>query len=259
MKLRMICHRCHLDNNTSISDTIDGENSVYEEPTIELDKWPYIEMRCKNGHRQRYMLATELYELLFEQATRCLIDGYYREAISTYNAALERFFEYAIEMMLKSHTDVDFTAFWKDIDKQSERQLGAYYALWVSTFHELPPKLIQNKVELRNAVVHKGKLASRAEAVEFGGYVYNYIVESSQKLDNTINAIAIKKALRITRLCEKDFAKEANDPIVVDYYGEQAYQATSSLKVLCLLNNPRIKRFEDCLTLGFGSQNLGLV
>ena len=84
------------------------------------------------------MISTELYELLFEQATRCLADGYYREAIGTYNAALERFFEYATEIMLASKSQVEFSSFWKSMSVQSERQLGAYYALWTQTFNELP-------------------------------------------------------------------------------------------------------------------------
>ncbi len=245
MKLRRICHFCLIDEG------------IHSEAAIELDKWPFIEMQCKKGYRQRFMLSTELYELLFEQATRCLHDGYYREAIGTYNAALERFFEYAIEIMLGVKSEIDFTEFWKCI-LFSERQLGAYYALWVSTFNELPIKLDEKKVKLRNDVVHNGKLASRAEAESFGEYVYNYIVPCAKKTRGISPILPFANANRIIRKSEKDIKKESTDPIYVDYHGEQSILATSTLKVSCLLNNEKICTFEDCLGQNLDNQYLEL-
>ena len=83
------------------------------------------------------------------------MDGYYRESISTYNAALERFIEYMIEiMMLSNSMNLDFNKLWKEVSNQSERQLGAFYFLYSIHFNELPPFLDKNKVALRNQVVH---------------------------------------------------------------------------------------------------------
>ncbi len=248
-----------MENDTSILELSEKDINDWEEPIIELDKWPYIEMVCKKRHRQRFMISTELFELLFEQATRCLADGYYREAIGTYNASLERFFEYATEMMMTSKSQADFSLFWKSITAQSERQLGAYYALWTLTFNELPTFLNQDKVKLRNDVVHKGKLASKKEAEDFGEYVFNYITSAANKLRENIPNLVILQIMRLARQCEKDFEKEATDPIFVNHNGEKSILATGSLKISCLLNNPEIKVFEDCLHMDFKNQSLGLI
>ena len=247
MKIKATCYFCRMEAET---DWI---------ATIELDKWPYIEMKCDKGHRQRYMMSTELYELLFEQATRCLLDRYYREAIGTYNAALERFFEYAIEMMLTSKGDIDFTQFWKSIDRQSERQLGAYYGLWASTFNELPVTLDEKKVKLRNEIVHKGKLASRKEAEEFGQYVFNYITPNAAKINSLYPGMPLTKVARTIRKSQKDIENEQKDPIFVDYCGEKSILATSILRVSCLLNNPSITSFEDCIKTENVSEYLRIV
>ena len=247
MKIKAACLLCQLEEASDWT------------ATVELDKWPYIEMKCENGHRQRFMLSTELYELLFEQATRCLMDGYYREAIGTYNAALERFFEYAIEMMLTTKANIEFTDFWKNISNQSERQLGAYYALWPVTFNELPTKLDTKKVELRNAVVHKGKLASRKEAEEFGEYVYNYIMAHAAKINELAPGLPVTHIVRIVRQCKKDFENESKDPIYVEVQGEQSVLATGFVRASCLLSNPNVKSYADCLNQNFDNQYLELV
>lgn len=143
-----------------------------------LDKWPYIEFTCKHGHNNRLIIGFELYELLFQQATYCLMDGYYRETITTYNVSLERFFEYSTEAMLLSVAkEIDIDKLWKNVKNQYERQLEAYYYMYASQFHELPQFLEPRKVELRNEVVHKGKLAGEAEAKAkaFGEYCFNYV------------------------------------------------------------------------------------
>jgi hypothetical protein len=49
------------------------------------------------------------------------------------------------------------------------------------------PHLLSNKVtELRNDVVHRGKLPSRKEAVEFGEAVYGVIQEGVRQLRATL-------------------------------------------------------------------------
>ena len=97
MKLRLACHQClwdEIDKNKDKVPQYIPEYPYWEYPTIEIDKWPYVDYICQKGHEQGVILSVELYELLFQQATYCIMDGYYREAIGTYHAALERFFEY---------------------------------------------------------------------------------------------------------------------------------------------------------------------
>ena len=114
-------------------------------------------------------------------------------------------------------------------------------------------------VQLRNDVVHKGKLATKNEAENFGKYVFEYITTAAKKLQEHIPYLLILQIKRLARQCEKDFEKEANDPIFVSHSGETSILATGSLKISCLLNNPEIKVFEDCLRIDFKNKSLGLI
>lgn len=180
MKLQVVCHECikNVPNDDLEKMGSFFSNYVYNGfPEIELDNTiPYYSYKCDKGHSTTFYLQNELYELLFQQATYCIIDGYYREAITTYNASLERFFEYAIEIIMHSNNpDVNFKNIWKQVSNQSERQLGAFYFLWTSFFKEEPPYLKRSMVTLRNDVVHKGALVSKEKSIKFGEYVFDYI------------------------------------------------------------------------------------
>lgn len=221
----------------------------WQYPVIELDKWPYIEFECANGHKQRFTLNLELYELLFQQATYCVQDGYYREAIGTYNASLERFFEYVIEILCYyNNNNIAFEDLWKNMRNQSERQLGAYYTIWSSTIKELPIFLDNDMVTLRNAVVHKGELVSREKAVAFGKYVFDYIKETLKKLYEHIEQeqLIVLKMLRLLRICKKDFENAQRNLIEMMEKGEKRYRGIGSVAMSCFLNNEKIVKYEDC-------------
>lgn len=69
----------------------------------------------------------------------------------------------------------DVAATWKLVSSQSERQLGAFYLLYLALFHTVPNP-DKKKVEFRNNVIHKGTIASTEEATEYAAFVYDYIV-----------------------------------------------------------------------------------
>jgi hypothetical protein len=133
--------------------------------------------KCPNNHDLLIATQTLRHELLFEIGLNAVADGYYREAVSSFAAGVERFFEFAIKVML-SKAGVQKTvkdAAWDKIASQSERQLGAYIFLYVVTFSELPVLLSNSMVERRNAVVHKGMLPDKKQALVFGQAAYEVI------------------------------------------------------------------------------------
>ncbi len=251
MKIQISCMEC-----SRIAHELDkGKQVPYvpsypyrEYPTIELDKWPYLEFTCEKGHLTRLTLSFELYELLFQQATYCIMDGYYRESISTYNAALERFIEYMIEiMMLSNSMNLDFNKLWKEVSNQSERQLGAFYFLYSMHFNELPPFLDKNKVALRNQVVHKGKLATKEEALGFGKYVFDYIKSILRKLrEKHHDKLGELNSLRLFRLCMPDLEKATKAPIKTVIDGQEQYVGNTCVAGPCFLNSDSIEYYEDC-------------
>ncbi|MEN5288002.1 hypothetical protein ABE494_18900 [Stenotrophomonas lactitubi] len=138
-------------------------------------------LTCNQGHQSVTVLQQNRFELLFEIACNAINDGYYREAVSSFAASLERFYEYAIRVMLKNaKTSPDvFDSSWKDVSNQSERQLGAFIFLWAAFFGEKPGILDREKQgdwpRFRNRVVHKGTIPSKEEAILFGEKIHRVI------------------------------------------------------------------------------------
>ena len=210
MKIRVHCFECEELGRKKDSGKIPPYVPAYpywDAPIIDLEKWPCFEMQCPQGHINRFVISNELYELLFQQATYCIMDGYYREAIATYNAALERFFEYACELLtydyLGGENAGEFEKVWKHISRYSERQLGAFYFVWICKFKSAPSLIDEKMVSLRNDVVHKGILASKKEAEMFGEYVFNYIKQANKQIEESfdVDKISLLKGKRQITWC----------------------------------------------------------
>src|ERR1039457_2606200 len=143
--------------------------------------------KCPKGHELLLATQTLPHELLFEIAVNAIKDGYNREAVSSFTASMERFFEFASKVIARKR-DVSaelFEVVWKDVARQSERQRGAYVFLYVSEFKAMPSRLSTKMTELRNEVVHLGKLPELKQTLEFGKAVYEVIQESVRQLRAT--------------------------------------------------------------------------
>lgn len=162
--------------------------------------------KCPNGHDLLLATQTLPHEMLFEIALNAIIDGYNREAVSSFAASMERFFEFAIRVIGNKHSvppNVLADA-WKIVAKQSERQLGAYVLLYSLEFAAVPRLLSSRMMELRNDVVHKGKLPSREEAIGFGKTVHEVVQESVRQLRTThLDQVNRTLSEHVARIAEK--------------------------------------------------------
>lgn len=131
------------------------------------------ELTCSVGHTTITILQQQKFEVLFEIGAYAILDGYYREAVSSFSTSLERFYEFAIRVFLESISKADtlFQDSWKKVASRSERQLGAFIFLWAHHFNEPPALLSNSQIAFRNDVVHKGKIPTRDEAVKYGDAV----------------------------------------------------------------------------------------
>lgn len=136
---------------------------------------------CPNGHVQTTVHQEFKFEILFEYGIHALIDGYHREAVSSFASSLERFYEFSLSLMLGAYRfgNNDSLAFfketWKSVSAQSERQLGAFIFQFATTFRKQPSILPSNAIALRNKVAHQGKIPERHEAIDFGEAVLGVI------------------------------------------------------------------------------------
>jgi hypothetical protein len=163
MKLPMACMQCFREK---------GKPSE-EFSFVEFRDDGRYEFTCTNGHRTTTILQQQKFEILFDIGAYAILDGYYREAVSSFTSSIERFYEFYIKVIaIEKGIDKDtFMASWKMVSKKSERQLGAFIFLYTLE-HGKPPNLLSNaNVEVRNDVIHKGKIPTKAEALNYGNAV----------------------------------------------------------------------------------------
>jgi hypothetical protein len=134
-------------------------------------------LTCSKGHKSVTVIQQNRSEILFEIACHAINDGYYREAVTSFAASLERFYEYAIRVILRhANTSPEtFKVAWKEVSKQSERQLGAFVLLWSAFLGDMPTILKSERVKFRNDVVHNGLIPTREEAISFGEQIHQVI------------------------------------------------------------------------------------
>jgi hypothetical protein len=139
---------------------------------------------CPEGHVNHTILQQMQFELLFEAAFLAAVDGYCREAVGTFAAALERFQEFALRVccVKLGMAPGAVEEAWKDVRNASERQYGAFVFVYSATVGKMPATLTSSERAFRNDVVHKGAFCSEAEALAFGNRVRTLVVGAIAEL-----------------------------------------------------------------------------
>jgi hypothetical protein len=129
-----------------------------------------IEVTCDRGHRTFTIIQEAKYEILSELAVTALCDGYYREAVASFASALERLYEYYVDVVCRERkiAPAAFAAMWKPLRKLSERQLGAFSLVYLIEIGSAFPLLADKHVKFRNDVIHAGVIPTFDEAVAYG-------------------------------------------------------------------------------------------
>ncbi|MBC1185897.1 iron-containing alcohol dehydrogenase [Kluyvera sp. SCKS090646] len=175
-------------------------------PSNEIVYLPYYEDRiaihsCSHGHKNALVLQSQKFEVLLESGAEALLKGFTLEACATFYAALERTYEFAIQVYVVSR-DIDgeaFVSMFKEIARQSERQIGVFMALYLldtGKAYKLDPSLS----EFRNKVIHKGEIPTPEAAHEFCSKIYGRISELIDVLkvahSESIQSIVINDMLK---------------------------------------------------------------
>lgn len=174
MKISISCSECTKELNTE-------KPTVIHETILLVSDAGYYEFTCPKGHKTVTVLNMQRYDLLFTLGMNAFIDCYYREALVNFSASLERFYEFTLRVLARSNQiDPDiFEKSWKLLSNQSERQFGAFVFSWLlhekKLYTEISRSKIDKMTELRNEVVHKGKIAADKECKEYGQYVVDTI------------------------------------------------------------------------------------
>ena len=165
--------------------------------TGELDDRGFINVECDQGHRGVVIYDARRYDVLAQSAARAFVDGYTNEVIAVMAAALERAYEFYIRVSCraKSLPAPAIELAWKGVVAQSERQFGAFQFLYLIDRGEAF-KLEQSITRTRNNVVHRGKIASEAEALEFAEKAYEVIRLLERSIEEKFPGYAAEEASR---------------------------------------------------------------
>ena len=140
---------------------------------------------CPHGHKYIGYITKERYDVLYESAVLSFLMGFELEAVLGFAASLERAQELFTLASLRS-TGPDpqiIERMWKQVSRQSERQLGAFLTQWLITNNAVF-ETSQAMVEFRNKVVHRGHIPLREETIKYGSWVNDRlfdIIEASRR------------------------------------------------------------------------------
>lgn len=172
MKLRLPCLRCIHEEKKL--EYVKGEILI----PIEMRDDGIYSITCPNGHKSLVCIQEQKFEILFDLGGMALLDGYAKEAVSTFSSAFERFYEFYIRVIVTKFgiSPEEFEKNWKLISNQSERQLGAFIFLYLMENKKAIEFIKPKYISFRNDVIHKGYIPSFEEACQYGEHLFSFIV-----------------------------------------------------------------------------------
>jgi len=175
MIVRLFCPQCAYEATKNFKGHTVLEVPV---PISSLSDNGQYKVECEKGHVSTVILDNIKFELLFEMGLNAIVDGYTREAVSSFSSALECFYAFYWHVVMR-HFDIpaeQANATWKPLSKLSERQVGAYSTA-VNLLTKCAPKLLNpnKQVPFRNNVIHNGYVPRKEEAISFGEDVMELI------------------------------------------------------------------------------------
>lgn len=203
MRIPITCHKCMSDElNAKEAERKRAEAAgelVPDRPPgrpLRKEDWHLVELEddnayvgtCHNGHTMKTSLQNVRFELLFESGIVAMLMGFNREAVADIIAALERFYEFSIEVFMQRAAiePGQYDEAWK-LMKLSERQLGAFLMLYLEAFKR--PFLIGKArtafdewTQFRNGVIHQGQFPSATKVQNYARYVYELIRDARRQL-----------------------------------------------------------------------------
>jgi len=241
MKIYLDCMQCSQESLGEIQDGI----------AVEYTEDGFYFFECKSGHKNFVIFQEEKFETLFQIGANAILDGYYREAVSSFTSSLERFYEFCIKTFCKKNNIPNETikSAYEFFTNSSERQFGSFLFLYLLEMKNIPFSKTEDDEWrcFRNKVIHKGLIPTRIEALTYGDYVRKSIL-------NTILTLQENYSNEIQSLIGENIQSKANN----NKYGCSNTTRLNS-NIISLVNGDIEKKlhrdFEDCLNLMRASQN----
>lgn len=179
MQVHLYCPDCMAEASKEYEKGKGGVAPILSDVYELLDDGVYT-VHCPKGHSGKVVLANLHFELLFDLGINAIGDGYYRDAVASITASLERYYEFFVKTVWHAQ-GIAFEIIdknWKEMSNQSERQLGAYIVSYSYSFGDVAPLMVNSMTKFRNSVIHKGEFPTREKTIEYAGAVLTLIDES---------------------------------------------------------------------------------
>lgn len=96
--------------------------------------------------------------------------------------------------------------------------------------------------------MHKGKLATKVEAVEYGQSALEYIRRVREELASLLGErLHLMNARRMMRICRLDFEKALNDPITAETPESLQYEGIGAIRPNRILGDDSFQAIQNCL------------
>jgi hypothetical protein len=157
------------------------EDGVYEYV------WP-------DGHKTITVCQTEHGEMLIERAVDAYLERNFRDVVVSAASGVDSYLNFHIEILLLTagKTPTEVAALLALTDKQENRRWGAFLALELQFGRGALPVIKQKQVELRNSIVHGGKVPTPEQALGYLKAVCDFVAPLNKRL-HAENYPAIKK------------------------------------------------------------------
>ncbi|MBK6834845.1 MAG: hypothetical protein IPG89_11455 [Bacteroidetes bacterium] len=255
IKLSTFCYLClKEDGNTKEAyDNLIKEMGGNEKHLTELNNENLYEFTCPRGHKTYSQLSEEKYVILFDLGSLALLDGYSKEAVSTFSSTFERFIEFCIKVICinRSTSNDSFLKTWKAMIRQSERQIGAFYILQLLEFGETKYMMDENRIAFRNKVIHQGYIPKSSEAIEYGEYILSLIdqilIEFQIKMPESLNKAHFLKIMENGKIIKDNVSLSTSSmPTIIknrELWRDQSGKINFSKALLSLQENSFYKDF----------------
>lgn len=183
MQLHLYCPKCLAEASKKYAREQEVVLPILSDVYELLNDGIYT-IHCPKGHTGKVVLSNLNFELLYDLGINAIGDGYYREAVASITAALERYYEFFVKTVWHAQ-GVEFDIIdqnWKEMSNQSERQLGAYIVSYSYAFGNTAPVMTNSMVKFRNSVIHKGELPTCEKTKEYARELLVLIDESLSNL-----------------------------------------------------------------------------
>ena len=191
MKMYCSCHQCMKE---SVGDVF-----LFGEGIGNLAEEGYVVFTCEKGHTTYFNNQSFKFETLFNKALKFYVDGEYEASLLMFSNSLERFYEFFIKSMCRNdgldNLLIDYSLFNREGMNRSENQLGAFALLHLLKFNEYPVVLNNKQRQLRNDVVHNGKIIDKVDCYKYGNAVFDIIKEVVCKMKKYNKNIFIEESL----------------------------------------------------------------